>query len=207
MPYKLARNNKLAKMSVHEIFGLSGRQASGYAPSQTFCNGSGDTCETACGAGSEQCPSTDGGTHCFVPGNGQLCCPDGTGNACDSGYFCTTNSDGTWCCPNGLSLTDCAALYGVSSLTSEAPASTIPTPAVTGSTTTPASESATLTPVIPLPTTTYATASSKIPTYTPQNNGTVTTSSPPVQITGAANHLAMGALPALALAAGAVLAL
>lgn len=100
MPYKLEKKTKLVKMSVHEIFGISGRQDSGYAPTQNFCNGPGDTCETACGADSVQCPSTDSGTHCFRPGAGQKCCPDGLGNACDEGYFCTSNSEGTWCCPD-----------------------------------------------------------------------------------------------------------
>jgi len=202
MPYKLA------KMSVHEIFGLAGRQNAGYAPTQNLCDGPGDTCATACGADSVQCPSTDSSVHCFRPGAGEQCCADGSGNSCDEGYYCTDNADGTWCCPNGLSLTDCAALYGVDSLTSEAPASTIPTPSSTDVPTSPASESATLTATSsPVYTPTTTQPSSALPTYTSNTNGTVTTSSPPIQVTGAANQLARGALPALALAAGAVLVL
>jgi len=211
MPYKLEKS-KLVKMSAHEIFGLAGRQDNGYAPTQSYCNGPGDTCESACGPGNVQCPSTDDSTHCFIPGNGQKCCPDGLGNACDQGYFCTTNSDGTWCCPDGMSLTACAALYSVSSLTSLAPV-TIATSASTGGDTASTTEiplpTSTYTPpvdtVVVPPTTSYPSAS--FPTYTSSPNGTVTTSSPPVQVTGAANQLAHGALPALALAAGAVLAL
>jgi len=218
MPYKLEKKaNKLAKMSVHEIFGLAGRQDAGYAPTQNYCNGPGDTCQTACGPDSVQCPSTDGGVHCFVPSQGQQCCPDGEGNACDSGYYCTDNADGTWCCPNGLSLTACAALYGVTSLTSEAPITTIAAPTVTGATS-PASESASVTGsssstfVAPgTSVTIYPTSSAPtggvFPSYTQVTNGTVTTASSPVQITGAANQLARGALPALALAAGALLAM
>jgi len=124
-----------------------------------------------------------------------------------------------------MSLTDCAALYGVTSLTSEAPISTIPIPSAsaTGS---PASESASVTGVS---SSTFSASSTSVtiyptsapsggapsggapsgtgshPTYTQVSNGTVTTASTPVQITGAANQLARGALPALAIAAGAVL--
>jgi len=209
MPYKLEKS-KLMKMSVHEIFGLAGRQDNGYAPTQSYCNGPGDTCESACGPGNVQCPSTDGSTHCFIPGDGQNCCPDGLGNACDAGYFCTSNSDGTWCCPNGLSLTDCAALYGVSSLTSQAPI-TVATSASTGSETasTTASPTAITSPVstsetVILPPTTSA-PSASFPTYTSYPSGTVT---PPVPFTGAANQILLCRhLPALALAAGALLVL
>jgi len=219
MPYKIEKKAKLAKMSAHEIFGLAARQDAGYAPSQNLCNGPGDTCETACGADSVQCPSTDGGVHCFRPGQGQQCCPDGEGNACDEGYYCTENADGTWCCPNGLSLTECAAIYGVESLTSEAPISTISTPSVSV-TESPATESASVTgpssstftasstSVTIYPTSAPAGApasSGSLPTYTQISNGTVTTASAPIQITGAANQLARGALPALAIVAGAVL--
>jgi hypothetical protein len=93
MPYKLA------KMSLPQAFGLAVRQNSGYAPTQTFC-GAGDDCPSACGGDTTQCPSSDGDLHCFTPGIGQQCCPDGFGNACDEGYYCTDNADGTWCCPN-----------------------------------------------------------------------------------------------------------
>jgi hypothetical protein len=104
-----------------------------------------------------------------------------------------------------LSLTDCAALYGVSSLTSQAPISTIPIPTATD--TAPVTDvtdtSAPTSSVYVYPTTTSP--SGGFPTYTSSPNGTY--SSPPVQVTGAANNLALGALPALALAAGAVLVL
>jgi len=186
MPYKLA------KMSLNQAFGLMGRQASGYAPTQTFC-GAGDDCPTACGAGTAQCASNDGDLHCFTPDAGQQCCPDGFGNACDEGYYCTDNSDGTWCCPNGTSLADCAALYGVSSLTSVAFSTTQSAPATTA----PVS----VTDISTIAPTTTAAA----PTLTPPSNGTTTSPSGPVQFTGAANQLGNGVWPALALAAGAAI--
>ncbi|ORY65328.1 uncharacterized protein BCR38DRAFT_340913 [Pseudomassariella vexata] len=119
-PYKL----NVIKMSVRDIFGLERRQ-DGYQPSQTFC-GTGLTCTDACGAGFEQCDSTDATIHCFDPTAKQTCCGTGTGDSCDEGYFCSSDSAGaTWCCPDGLSLEECAKQYSVTGgLSSELPAST-----------------------------------------------------------------------------------
>jgi len=115
MPYK-----PIMKMSLHQGFGLNGRQASGYLPTQTLCN-NGTTCEDACGPAFTECASTDGQTHCFEPSLNQQCCTDGSGNSCDAGYFCTLDTQGqTWCCPQGQSLAQCAALYTITgSLVSE----------------------------------------------------------------------------------------
>ena len=55
-----ANTDKLAKMSLNQVFGVVGRQDAGYAPTQHLC-GSGDTCQVACGADTAECPSTDGG--------------------------------------------------------------------------------------------------------------------------------------------------
>jgi hypothetical protein len=74
MPYK-----PIVKMSVHQMFGLNARQASGYQPTQQIC-GTGTTCQTACGPDFQQCPSTDGQTHCFEPSVQQTCCSDGSGS-------------------------------------------------------------------------------------------------------------------------------
>jgi len=207
--------HQLAKMSFNQAFGIVGRQDSGYAPQQYQC-GSGDTCQEACGADTEECPSTDGDLHCFTPATQKCCRADGLGNACRDGYFCTSNSQGTWCCPDGSSLTDCAALYGVSSLTSEVATATAPpvsdvtsagfsdSTTASGVTNTPPANTFTDAIVTTYPTKTTV---SGAPSYTASSNGTVTTADIPVQVTGAANHLARGALPALAVAAGAVLVL
>jgi hypothetical protein len=122
-PYK-----PLMKMSVHQLFGLGGRQASGYQPSQTVC-GTGATCAEACGANFVQCASNDGQTHCFEPSLSQTCCPDMTGNSCDAGYYCTQDTTGqTWCCPDGQTLAQCAAAYSITgSLVSETAAPTTTT--------------------------------------------------------------------------------
>jgi len=206
MPYKLA------KMSFNEAFGLVGRQNAGYAPTQTYCS-AGTDCPTACGANTVQCPSTDGDLHCFTPSEGQACCPDGYGNACDEGYYCTDNSDGTWCCPNGTSLSDCAALYGVSSLTSEAvptttaPSSTSPTSVAASVTYSSSSSSSAYVAPTSSKITAPSSPSASLPTYSASSNGTATTSSAPLQVTGAANKVVKGALPALAMAAGAVFVL
>jgi hypothetical protein len=74
MPYK-----PIVKMSVHQMFGLGGRQASGYQPTQTIC-GTGTTCQEACGSDFQQCSSNDGQTHCFEPDKNQQCCSDGSGS-------------------------------------------------------------------------------------------------------------------------------
>ncbi|KAF3022030.1 hypothetical protein E8E14_012606 [Neopestalotiopsis sp. 37M] len=106
-PYK-----PLAKMSVKDI--LMGRQAgAGYYPDSTAC-GTGNTCAEACGAGYQQCYSTDDLIHCYDAANAQTCCPNSSGDSCNAGYYCTADSAGeTYCCPEGTSTEDCAASYGV----------------------------------------------------------------------------------------------
>ncbi|ETS83157.1 hypothetical protein PFICI_05033 [Pestalotiopsis fici W106-1] len=107
-PYK----PQMAKMSVKDV--LMGRQAgAGYYPDSTAC-GTGDTCAEACGAGYEQCYSTDDLIHCYDLANAQTCCPNSSGDSCNAGYYCTADSVGeTYCCPEGTSTDDCAASYGV----------------------------------------------------------------------------------------------
>lgn len=74
-PYK----PQLMKMSVHQMFGIGRRQASGYQPTQSQC-GTGATCAEACGAGYETCTSSDNAVHCFNPAAAETCCPDSTGS-------------------------------------------------------------------------------------------------------------------------------
>ena len=112
-------------------------------------------------------------------------------------------------------MSDCAALYGVTSLTSEAavtvaaPTSAAPTNPVSESASVAVSPTSTyIAPTASLPvypTTKVAPSGGIHPTYTQVGNSTVTTGSVPIQITGAANNLARGAFPAFAIAAGAVL--
>lgn len=209
-PYKLAKKEtNLAKMSFNQALGLMVRQDQGYQPTSYQC-GPGTTCPESCGADTVQCASTDDQLHCYEPSAGQSCCSDGSGNACDEGYYCTDNSQGTWCCPNGTSLSDCAALYSLTgSLTSEgtvAPTSTA-APSSPASVTVSVSSTSSTTAAPVSTTKSSYTSSAPKPTYTQVSNGTLTTSSTTIQFTGAANQLVFGAMPALAVAAGAVLAL
>lgn len=66
-------------MSSNPAHGLAKRQA-GYQPTQHYCNGPGDTCASACGAGFVTCASNDDQTHCYDPSAGYTCCTDGTGS-------------------------------------------------------------------------------------------------------------------------------
>jgi hypothetical protein len=50
-----------------------------YPPPGTPCR-SGDTCQEACGANTELCPSQDDTMHCFDPTVGLHCCNDLTGS-------------------------------------------------------------------------------------------------------------------------------
>jgi len=201
---------KLGKMSLNQAMGLMGRQNQGYQPTQTQC-GPGSDCPSSCGADTVQCASNDDELHCYEPSLGETCCPDGSGNACDQGYYCTDNSDGTWCCPNGLDLTSCAALYSLTgALTSEA--TVAPTSSLAPTSPASVSVSVSATPssgTVSVSTTPKSSSSSSTtPTASPTqvSNGTTTTTTA-AQFTGAANQLVYGGLPALALAAGAVLAL
>lgn len=77
-PYKLGAVNK------NNLFGVVRRQeatqTAGYQPTETSC-GLGDTCAIACGAGFEQCASTDQSVrHCYNPTIGDICCPDLSGS-------------------------------------------------------------------------------------------------------------------------------
>jgi hypothetical protein len=77
-PYKA----DMAKMSVRNMFanyGVGRRQTDdGYQPENTFC-GTGTTCAEACGAGFEQCGSTDAEVHCFNAAALQTCCGAASG--------------------------------------------------------------------------------------------------------------------------------
>jgi len=200
----------IGAMSFNNAFGLAKRQA-GYQPTQTLC-GPGTDCASSCGAGYVQCDSTDGDLHCYEPGLQQTCCPDGTGNSCDEGYFCTSDSSGnTWCCPNGMSLAQCAAAYSLTgTLVSETQTST----GAAASSTAPSSVSVTTT-------STSSSTTTATNTYTPKGNNTIyntqssnftatkTATSTLVQFTaasGANPQVVLGGLPALLLAAGALLA-
>ncbi|RFU32696.1 hypothetical protein B7463_g3654, partial [Scytalidium lignicola] len=171
-PYKLVD----ARMSLHQVFGLVGRQDPGYSPTQNLC-GPGDTCAEACGPTTVQCPTSDGSISCYDPTIGQHCCPDGTGNACDEGYFCTKDaSGGTWCCPDGMDLASCAAAYSLTgSLLSETPT---PSSSVAPSTSAPGSTSATTS------STTSSTSSSTTTLSTPAAVSTTTSSAPTTTVEG-----------------------
>lgn len=58
----------------------------GYTPEETEC-GAGDTCSEACGAGFEQCGSSDGVSSCFNPGEGEVCCDAGVGGTSNPSYL------------------------------------------------------------------------------------------------------------------------
>src|SRR5436853_6906155 len=74
---------RLGAVSHNQLFGVvkrqEGTQTYGYQPTQTPC-GSGDSCALACGAGSQQCASNDGETHCYYPLKGDICCLDLSGS-------------------------------------------------------------------------------------------------------------------------------
>lgn len=55
------------------------KRQEGYRPtSGGSCSGSGDTCEQACGAGWQQCASSDDSTHCYDSKQSH-CCNDMSG--------------------------------------------------------------------------------------------------------------------------------
>ena len=76
-PYRIG--SRSVSISLNPAFGLAKRQA-GYQPTQNYCNGPGDTCDSACGAGYVPCQSDDGELHCYDPSIGDTCCTDGTGS-------------------------------------------------------------------------------------------------------------------------------
>src|SRR5947207_4753840 len=76
-----------AATSSNQLFGLM-KRASGYAPTSVNC-GPGATCAEACGPNYIQCPSNDGGTHCFDPSIKEICCSDGSG--CTPSLFTDTH--------------------------------------------------------------------------------------------------------------------
>jgi hypothetical protein len=167
----------------------------GYYPTTQYC-GTGDTCKVACGSTYEQCPS-ESGLYCFVPSAGEHCCPDGTGNSCDSGYFCTSDGAGaTYCCPDGMDLASCAASYSLTvSLIRETG-----TPSAYPSTGAPATSTPIHVSAPPsVPPVNYPTVS---PTRAyPTGNATYTTAAPP-EFTGAAAKFAGAGMAVLAGAAG-----
>lgn len=86
-PYKA----DMAKMSVRNMFanlGVERRQSTddGYQPENTFC-GTGTTCAEACGAGFEQCGSSDAEVHCFNAAAAQTCCGSSSGGKCLCVFF------------------------------------------------------------------------------------------------------------------------
>jgi hypothetical protein len=102
-----------------------------------------------------------------------------------------------------MSLAACAAAYSLTDVLVSQTAAPIATASATPAS---VSVSATLTPAGSIPS-----SSSIIPasyaTPSVATNGTVTTTGAPLQVTNAAGHMTLGKLPALALAAGALLAL
>ncbi|PSN64102.1 hypothetical protein BS50DRAFT_500200 [Corynespora cassiicola Philippines] len=165
----------------------------GYYPSTSYC-GQGETCQEACGAQYEQCPS-ESGIYCFDPTVGDHCCRDGTGNSCNQGYYCTTDgADNTYCCPDGMDTVNCAASYSLTvsliraseTAASEGPSATAPSS------------------VVEAATTSLIHITSISPTVTgtsrPGSNATYTTGAP-AEFTGGANK-AMGA--GVAVFAGAI---
>ncbi|KAF1997321.1 hypothetical protein P154DRAFT_384552, partial [Amniculicola lignicola CBS 123094] len=95
------------------------KRQSGYRPEIYSC-GTGKNCAEACGSSYQTCNSSAAiALFCYNPQAGQICCPNGSGKACDSGYYCAQQSDGqTWCCKEVLDLVACAARYGLSDLMS-----------------------------------------------------------------------------------------
>ena len=67
-PYKLATMPLLAR-----------RDTLGYQPEEKVC-GAGNSCDEACGAGFQQCGSSDAAIHCFNPEAAQSCCGDVNGS-------------------------------------------------------------------------------------------------------------------------------
>jgi hypothetical protein len=81
---------------------LSARQDS-YQPETSVCDLGGDTCETACGAASTECPSGSEETmYCYDKTMAQ-CCPGGSGSTCENGFYCASGDAGdAYCCMDGL---------------------------------------------------------------------------------------------------------
>ncbi|KAH6659350.1 hypothetical protein BKA67DRAFT_652581 [Truncatella angustata] len=141
-PYK----PELARMSVKAMLLGKRQEDGGYEPDTTFC-GTGTTCAEACGAGYQQCSSSDDQVHCFDAASSQTCCPNNSGDSCDAGYYCSADTTGaTYCCPNGSSVEDCAATFSVTGgLSSQIPGPTL---------TTTLTSTSISTVVVPRPTTT-----------------------------------------------------
>lgn len=125
------RAQKLGMMSVNMgPFGLVRRQDPGYKPEFKPC-GEGSTCEESCGAGKQQCASSNAQLSCYTPA-AQNCCPNNSGHACDFGYYCTVDaSSETYCCPDGMDLVACAAKYSVSALANLGSSTSAPAGATT----------------------------------------------------------------------------
>ncbi|PKS08969.1 hypothetical protein jhhlp_003582 [Lomentospora prolificans] len=118
-----SENVKFTRAAPAQLGRLLRRQEdAGYEPEVREC-GDGNTCAEACGAGYEQCESTDSANHCFNPAAGETCCKFlGLGSSCNAGYFCAHDIDqSTVCCAEGKSLEECAALNSAGALTSDPP--------------------------------------------------------------------------------------
>ncbi|ROT40582.1 hypothetical protein SODALDRAFT_356597 [Sodiomyces alkalinus F11] len=68
-----------ANQSLRDL-GVFRRQDDGYQPEDEVCSGAGNTCAEACGAGYEQCSSSDSAIHCFNPADEESCCSTGSGS-------------------------------------------------------------------------------------------------------------------------------
>jgi hypothetical protein len=68
----------LARMTLRSTLGHRGDDGLGYQTDSSVC-GTGATCAEACGAGFEQCASSDNAVHCFNAGASSTCCPDNSG--------------------------------------------------------------------------------------------------------------------------------
>lgn len=125
-----AENIKFTRAAPGQL--LRRQDDGGYEPEIREC-GDGNTCAEACGAGYEQCDSTDTTNHCFNPAAGETCCQFlGIGSSCNAGYFCAHDPDqSTVCCAEGVSLEDCAALNSAGALTSDPPVTSTAEPTST----------------------------------------------------------------------------
>ncbi|GJN66802.1 prp 4 CRoW domain-containing protein [Purpureocillium lilacinum] len=152
---------------------LQRRDTNGYVPETTQC-GKGNTCAEACGAGYDQCTTSDNVAHCFNPAAGDSCCTDGSGNSCAKGYYCThDHSKRTWCCPESMDLAACAAAYTITGGLEQARSTTKPSTTSTP----PPTTSSTSTSTTPTTTSKPSTTSIAIVTETKDKNTTVCPSS------------------------------
>ncbi|KAK6079694.1 hypothetical protein SCUP515_03950 [Seiridium cupressi] len=158
---------ELVRMSVKDILLGRRQEDAGYQPDTTLC-GTGTTCAEACGAGFEQCASSDEEVHCYDAGSQQTCCPNNSGDSCDAGYYCSADTTGaTYCCPSDASLDDCAATFSVTGgLSSQIPVATSTSLTVSADTTTTSTSSTTITVTTTKITASSSSTTSECTTYT-----------------------------------------